>query len=108
MSARPQAPASVVDGVTVSRPQLLFFYDQTSGQARRVEGFIAQVLQRRRNHDTFKLHRIDCHSRADLARRCSIERFPALVVVENKRVQARIEQPRGCAEIRTALAPWLR
>lgn len=108
MSADPQPPPSAVEHAAANQPKLLFFYDATSGQSRRVEGFLAQVLQRRRNHDTFQLHRIDYHSRAALARRCSIERFPALVVVENKSVQVRVEQPRGCADIRTALAPWLR
>jgi hypothetical protein len=27
--------------------------------------------------------------------------------VEDKRVQARLERPRGCREIETFLAPWL-
>lgn len=104
VSARPEAHPSAAEHAAGGRPRLLFF----CGQARRVEGFIAQVLQRRRNHDTFQILRIDPHARFDLARRCSVERFPALVVVEDKRVRVRVEQPRGCAEIRTALAPWLR
>jgi thioredoxin-like negative regulator of GroEL len=91
-----------------ARPLLLFFRDPSSGPSRRVEGFLAQVLQRRRNHDTFDLRRIDVDAEAELARRCGVERSPALVVVENKRVRARLEEPRGCVEIQHALAPWLR
>lgn len=104
MSARSQPRTSAAEQAALGRPKLLFFCDEASGQSRRVEGFLAQVLQRRRNHDTFQLHRID-YRRTDLASRCRIERFPALVVVEDKRVQACVEQPRGCADIRKALAP---
>ena len=107
MSARAE-PAPVAEQPQVARPLLLFFRDPSSGPSRRVEGFLAQVLQRRRNHDTFDLRRLDRDSDAELARRCGVERAPALVVVENKRVQARLEEPRGCVDIQLALAPWLR
>src|SRR5579875_2608140 len=33
------------------RPKLLFFYSAHSGQCRRAEALLAQVLQRRHNHD---------------------------------------------------------
>ena len=39
--------------------------------------------------------------------RFGVETFPTLVVVESKRIQARLERPRGCREIETFLAPWL-
>ena len=89
-------------------PLLLFFYSERSGQSRRVEGFLAQVLQRRRNHDTFQVRRIDHDKHRDLAQRLGVETTPALVVIEDKRVQARLEQPRGCVAISETLAPWLR
>ena len=108
MSASPQPLPANADEAPDTRPKLVFFYSDRSGRSRRAEGYLAQVLQRRRNHDTFQLHRIDCDARPDLARRCGIENPPALVVVENTRVRARLEQPRGCIEIQTALAPWLR
>jgi len=90
------------------RPRLLFFYSGNSGQSRRVDGFLAQVLQRRRNHDTFRVHRLDCAQHHDLVRRCGVSGPPSLVVVEGRRVRLRIEQPSGCREIETAIAPWLR
>lgn len=108
MSAVREPEAVVAREDAVTRPLLLFFCDASSGPSRRVEGFVAQVLQRRRNHDTFRLYRIDCRERPDLARRCGVEQAPALVVVDQSRVQVRLERPRGCVEIRTALAPWLR
>lgn len=91
-----------------NKPILLFFYSSTSGQARRAEGFLAQVLQRRRNHETFALRRIDCETRPELTARFGITQLPALAVVEGKRVRAKIEQPRGCTEIQSVLAPWLK
>jgi hypothetical protein len=90
------------------KPKLLFFYSSTSGRSRRAEGFLAQVLQRRSNHDTFSLIRVDHEEHADLAERCKVDEPPALVVVEGKRVRARLEDPRGCADIQSALAPWLK
>ena len=107
MSAVQQASAARAVEPPVRRPQLLFFCSASSGPSRRVEGFLAQVLQRRRNHDTFQVHRIDYDRRPDLARRCGVEQSPALVVVDEKRVRVRIERPRGCAEIQRALGPWL-
>ena len=90
------------------KPTLLFFYSPTSGESRRVEGFLAQVLQRRRNHDTFTLRRVNYEERPDLAARLGVKSVSAIVVMEAKRVRARLERPRGCAELSTVLAPWLK
>jgi hypothetical protein len=38
------------------RPRLVFVYSDSSGLSRRADGFLAQVLQRRRNHETFAVH----------------------------------------------------
>jgi thioredoxin-like negative regulator of GroEL len=91
-----------------TQPGLVFFHSALSGQCRRVEGFLAQVLQRRRNHATFKLYTVDAETRPDLAERFGIERLPTLVVVERKAVRARLERPRGCRDIETFLQPWLK
>jgi thioredoxin-like negative regulator of GroEL len=89
------------------KPGLVFFYSPVSGACRRAEGFLAQVLQRRRNHGTFRLYRVDEKERPDLVERFGIETMPTLVVVEDKVVRARLERPRGCREIERILAPWL-
>jgi thioredoxin-like negative regulator of GroEL len=94
-------------GAPKAQPALLFFFDPRSGRSRRAEGFLAQVLQRRRNHDTFRLYSIDATTRVDLARKFLIELVPTLVVVENKRVRARLVQPRGCKDLAGFLEPWL-
>jgi thioredoxin-like negative regulator of GroEL len=72
-----------------------------------VEGFLAQVLQRRRNHGTFRLYRVDQEDRPDLIERFGVELVPTLVVVQDRRVRGRLERPRGCREIESFLAPWL-
>jgi thioredoxin-like negative regulator of GroEL len=89
------------------RPGLVFFYSTRSGSCRRVEGFLAQVLQRRRNHGTFKLYRVAEEDRPDLVERFAVDTTPTLVVVEDKQVRARLSHPRGCRDIERFLAPWL-
>ena len=91
----------------VSQPQLVFFHSNLSGACRRAEGYLAQVLQRRRNHETFKLYRVAKEERPDLVKRFEISTLPTLVVVEGKLVRAKLERPRGCREIEKFLAPWL-
>ena len=91
----------------VAKPGLVFFHSAFSGQCRRVEGFLAQVLQRRRNHGTFKLYRVAQEERPDLVERFEVETMPTLVVVEGKHVRGRLERPRGCRDIEAFLAPWL-
>jgi thioredoxin-like negative regulator of GroEL len=91
-----------------AKPGLVFFYSTASGRCRRVEGFLAQVLQRRRNHDTFKMYRVAEEDRPDLVARFGIDELPTILVVENKAVRSRLVAPRGCREIETALEPWLR
>jgi thioredoxin-like negative regulator of GroEL len=90
-----------------AKPRLVFFHSSYSGHCRRVEGFLAQVLQRRRNHGTFRLYRVAGEERPDLVERFGIETMPTLVVVEDRHVRARLERPRGCRDIEAFLAPWL-
>jgi thioredoxin-like negative regulator of GroEL len=87
--------------------RLVFFHSNLSGHCRRVEGFLAQVLQRRRNHGTFKLVPVAEEERPDLLERFKVETIPTLVVVEGNSVAARLERPRGCRDIEGFLAPWL-
>jgi thioredoxin-like negative regulator of GroEL len=93
---------------TLERPlRLVFFHSKLSGNCRRVEGFLAQVLQRRRNHGTFKVVEVAEEERPDLLDRFKVHSVPTLVVVEGSTVAARLERPRGCREIEGFLAPWL-
>jgi thioredoxin-like negative regulator of GroEL len=89
------------------RPRLVFFHSALSGHCRRVEGFIAQVLQRRRNHGTFVVVHVAEEERPDLLEHFRIQTLPTLVVVEGRAVAGRLERPRGCRDIEGFLSPWL-
>jgi thioredoxin-like negative regulator of GroEL len=89
-------------------PVLVVFSDRRSGPARRAEGFLAQVLQRRGNHDTFRLHQVDVGDRPELAERFAVDAAPTMLVIEDKQVRVRITSPNGCREIESLLAPWLK
>ncbi|HEU5244219.1 MAG TPA: thioredoxin family protein [Gaiellaceae bacterium] len=90
------------------KPRLVFFYSPLSGRCRRVEGFIAQVLQRRRNHETFDLVRVSVDRRPDLAEKFHIEHVPTICVVVGRKLRRTIVGPRGCRELEQELEPWLR
>ena len=90
------------------QPGLIFFFSGSSGRCRRVESFLAQVLQRRANHDTFRLYSVDVERHPELAQRFKIGDVPVLCVIENKTLQGRLELPRSGREIEGFLAPWLR
>jgi thioredoxin-like negative regulator of GroEL len=86
----------------------VYFHSRVSGRCRRVEAYLAQVLQRRRNHDTFKLVRVCAEARPDLIERFQIRTIPAIVVIDGHRVRAHLEDPRHCNVVEATLAPWLR
>jgi thioredoxin-like negative regulator of GroEL len=90
------------------KPRLIFFHSSTSGRCRRVEGFLAQVLQRRRNHETFAFYSVAREERADLLERFRITEVPTLCIVEGTKLAARLETPRGCRDIERFLGPWLK
>ena len=73
-----------------------------------MEGYLAQVLQRRCNHSTFRLYSVANERRPDLLEKFGITLIPTLVVVENSTVRARLEGHRACGEIEQFLSPWLR
>jgi thioredoxin-like negative regulator of GroEL len=102
----PQTQTQPVTGLE-QRPRLVFFYSPRSGRCRRVEGFIAQVLQRRRNHDTFELVRVSVDRRPDLAEKFHVDEVPTICVVEGRKLRLRIVAPRGCRDLEKELEPWL-
>ena len=85
----------------------MFFCGRTSGQSRRVESFLAESLQRRHNHETFELVRVCAESHPELVEQFRVSRLPTLFVVEQPRVRARAESPRGRKDIESVLRPSL-
>ena len=109
MSAGAGTARANVDGRRATdRVTLVVCFAGTSGRSRRADGFLAQILQRRRNHDTFRVLRVDAEEHPDVLARLAVTELPTLLVVARKRVVARLVNPRGCAEIASFLAPWLR
>lgn len=94
--------------VAVERPRLVLFYSPVSGRCRRAEGFLAQVLQRRHNHETFSLHRVSIDARSDLAQRFKVESVPTILVVDQRKVVRRITSISNCRDLERELAPWLK
>jgi hypothetical protein len=106
-TAQASAPRTTAR-TTDERPMLVFFTSATNGRCRRAEGFLAQVLQRRRNHKTFSLRFVHEEERPDLLDRFHIEKTPTLMVVDDRVVRGKLVEPHGCEDIHEFLAPWLR
>jgi thioredoxin-like negative regulator of GroEL len=98
----------IEEAQSAPRPKLVFVYGRTSGQSRRVEGFLAQVLQRRHNHETFQLVRVCAESHPELVERLQVKVLPTILVIQGRRVRSRVESPRGRAEIEAGLVRWLK
>lgn len=88
-------------------PRLVVFTSPKSGLCRQVEGWVAHVMQVRRNRQKIKLVTVDADARPDLVERFRVEQLPTLFVVENKIARAKLERPRGVLQINALVAPWL-
>ena len=90
-----------------TQPKLLYFYSPRSGLSRRVEAFLDQVLQERRNHKAFSRARVDVDRTPQLAEHFHVAGVPAIVVLEDGRVVRKVEGRVSVGRIRDALRPWL-
>ncbi|MGZ4256505.1 MAG: thioredoxin family protein [Gaiellaceae bacterium] len=66
-----------------------------------------EVLQRRGNHHSFRVYRVEVEEHPQLVQRFRVDAVPTLVVVSGNRVRDRAVTPRGCREIEQLLQPWL-
>jgi thioredoxin-like negative regulator of GroEL len=94
-----------VEGTT--QPKLLYFYSPRSGLSRRVEAFLDQVLQERRNHKAFSRARVDVERAPQLAEHFDVADVPAIIVLQDGRVVRKVEGRVSVGRIRDALGPWL-
>jgi thioredoxin-like negative regulator of GroEL len=95
------------DMTVATEPKLLYFFSPRSGPSRRVEAFLDQVLQERKNHDVFSRGRVDVDQTPQLAEHFEVEDLPAIVVLEEGRVVRKVEGRVSVGRIRDALSPWL-
>lgn len=89
------------------RPTLVYFASRRSGPCRRVQAFLDQVLQSRRNHETFRRRDVDVDDQPELAQRFEIHELPTIIVVDEGKIAQRLEGRVGIPQIRTALGAWL-
>jgi thioredoxin-like negative regulator of GroEL len=89
-----------------AKPALVVFESPRSGLCRKVDGLIAQVLASRARRQALRLLRVPVEERPDLVERFRVAEVPTLVVVAERRVAARIEQPRHLDELEAFLAPF--
>ena len=74
---------------TDPRPLLVFFTSHRSGPARRMESLLAHIARKERDHLVIK--KVDVDDRADVAARFRVTTAPALVLVKDRRVVARLD-----------------
>jgi thioredoxin 1 len=72
-----------------ARPLLVFFWQERSGPARRMESLLAHLARKERHR--LRMTRVDVDRRPDLATRFGVAEVPALVLVKGKQAVARID-----------------
>jgi thioredoxin-like negative regulator of GroEL len=100
-------PHTVASATSAQSPLLLLCATPTSGHARRMDGYIAHLLQRGGNHESLRYTMVNVVDRPDLAHRLEVTEVPSVVVIEDGHVVARAggyQRPRA---LEALLAPWL-
>lgn len=87
------------------RPLLVFFSSRRSGPARRMESLLAHLARKER--ERLRVTIVDVDDRLELAARFRVETVPALVLVKDKRVVARLDGRASAPRIATMLEPHL-
>ena len=71
------------------RALLVFFTSRRSGPARRMESLLAHIARKER--DTLRVKKVDVDERPDIAARFRVSAVPALALVKDRRVVARLD-----------------
>ena len=88
-----------------TRPLLVFFLNERSGPARRMESLIAHFARKER--DRLRVTRVDVDRRPDLAERFDVTQIPTLVLVKDRRAVARLDGRSSAPRIERMLEPHL-
>ena len=86
-------------------PQLVFFYDETSGPARRMESLLAHVERKERGR--LNIRRVDTTQHPRLVEKFCVDEVPTLVLVKDKRVVDRIDGRASMPQIERLLEEHL-
>ena len=77
-------------------PMLLFFTQETSGPARRMESLLAHLARKER--DRLRISRIDVKASPEWAERLSITEVPTLILLKDQRPVERLEGRRDARD----------
>ena len=86
-------------------PMLLFFTQETSGPARRMESLLAHLARKER--DRLLISRIDVLASPEWVDRLSVTQVPTLVLLKDRRPVERLEGRVSAPQIERMLAPYL-
>lgn len=88
-----------------TKPLLVFFCSERSGPARRMESLLAHLARKERSRLIVK--QVDVEKRPEIAERFNVAQAPALVLVKDKRVVARLDGRVSAPKIERMLEPYL-
>jgi thioredoxin-like negative regulator of GroEL len=88
-----------------TKPLLVFFCSERSGPARRMESLLAHLARKER--DRLVVKHVDVEKRPEIAERFKVEQAPALVLVKDKRIVARLDGRVSAPKIEQMLEPHL-
>jgi thioredoxin-like negative regulator of GroEL len=91
--------------ITDAKPLLVFFSNERSGPARRMESLLAHLARKER--ERLRVATVDIDRRPDLAERFRVREVPTLVLVKDKRAVARIDGRTSAPKIERMLEPHL-
>jgi thioredoxin 2 len=89
----------------VKTPLLIFFTDERSGPARRMESLLAHLARRERGR--LRVQHIDVDRHPDLVRRLHVGAVPTLLLIKDQRVVERLEGRVSAPKIDRMLEPHL-
>jgi thioredoxin 1 len=87
------------------RPLLLFFTSERSGPGRRMESLLSHLARKER--ERLRVSRVDVEERPEIAARLGVSEVPALVLVSDRKVVARLEGKASAPRIERLLEPHL-
>ena len=87
------------------RPQLVFFWSERSGPARRMESLLAHL--ERKERDRLRVRRVDVDANPDLAERFKVDIVPTLVLIKDKKAVSRLDGRTSAPRIEAMLEPHL-
>jgi thioredoxin-like negative regulator of GroEL len=88
-----------------ARPLLVFFWNERSGPARRMESLLAHLARKERHR--LRVTKVDVEERPEVARRFGVDDVPALVLLKDRRAVARIDGRTSAPRIEQMLEPHL-